>query len=162
MYSSIPSLFLMNIDYTILDAPRDSEIELSILESYGDVAFFFFDEIQTIRRSSNYGLEGKMNLITRNVIDTLTTSPLKIPLMEKYLKDPQSILQASPTESRCFYSQTRKFQCERCLSVHSITFALHAYTFKSQRRGFIFVFAFTSLYGHRRIQKACALKYCTA
>lgn len=102
-----------------------------------------------------------MNLVKRNTINAVTTSFYEIPLLEKDLEEPQPIRQASPPVTHCFYSKTRKFQCQRCLAVHSITFALRAYTFKTQRDGLMFVFAFTSLYGHTSIQNACELKYCT-
>lgn len=112
--------------YVIPDRARHSEIELSNLNTYGGIASFFFNEIRTILRRSKDALKIRKNFLKLNTIDTLTTSFYIRPLMEKYLVEAQPIYQASPPLSRCIYSETSKFQCERFSFVHSITFALRA------------------------------------
>lgn len=83
------SLFLMHMGYVIPDGARHSERELFKLKSYGGVAFFLFYEIRTILRSLKDALKSRKNLLKRNTIDTLTTSFYIIPLMDKYLVEPQ-------------------------------------------------------------------------
>lgn len=70
--------------------------------------------------------------------------------------------QYSPSLERCLYSYSRRFQCERCLALHSISLGVRAYSSLTVKRGLDFLSAFPSYHPPSIIQENCAEKYCTS
>lgn len=159
------SLFSMHMDDTILDTlPNVNMGEgLSNLQSYRWIApFLFLDDIKTMHSANNDKAEtGKIEL-KRNQIDISSIFHAPQTSMGKNSIAPTPAHQYSPSVERCLYSYSRRFQCERCLALHSISLGVRVYSFITVKRGFEFVFAFSSYHPPSRIQENCAGKYCTS
>lgn len=153
------SLFSMSLDAAA--QYKYVETDLSAINSYGRIAFLFMDEIPRMSRRQNFAFKTAKDHTKQNEIDMRTISYHLKPFMNTYLIPSREGVRNAPSLDRCFYSNTRRFQCERCLALHSILFGVRAYTFKTMIVGLQFVFSFTSYYSPSRIQKDCAKKYCS-
>ncbi|CCI10828.1 unnamed protein product [Albugo candida] len=150
------SRFSMHINDITLDPSRDKKV-VSNLESYRGIAFFFFDEIQKMHIRRHRTVKTRNAQLERKQIDKSTYQHSSVGNI-LIAQDPA--VRESPSLARCFYSYSRRFQCERCLALHSISLGVRAYPFKKLKKGLDFVFAFASFHTHGKIQENCAKKYC--
>lgn len=122
------SVLLQNaeLEYTIslfsvsLDAAaqyKHVETDLSAINSYGRIAFLFMDEIPRMSCRQNFAFKTAKDHTKQNEIDMRTIPHDLKPFMNTYLIPSREAVRNAPSLDRCFYSNTRRFQCERCLAL---------------------------------------------
>lgn len=72
----------------------------------------------------------------------------------------QNTLSYRKITGRCFHSSKASFQCEKCIAVHSTSFGLRIYTYKSYKKSLRTLFAFSTAHSQDTICDNCYRQYC--